>query len=158
MILYGLCYSWLTHAALRQLDAFQARILRRTLRVKASMISHVTNDQIFKDANTTPLSSLLRSQQFRYFGHVLRSKESRDPIYAVCFDNMGNVRRLSSRRRIGHPSQKWTTELCARTCEHFQLPVSFNAHTITPLAGNRRQWQQLVRTHTRYTALYTVSR
>ena len=146
--MYGLHYSWLTQSRLKQLDAWQARILRRTLCIKASMISHTTNDTIYKLAKTTPLSQQLQSMQNKYFGHVLRAAERQDPIYLVCFSKDGTTRKLSSRRKIGHPSQKWTTQLITRTNKFFMRPHGSLTRELTTLAESSG-WSKFVSSPTR---------
>ena len=47
MVLYGLEYSAITHHMERKLDAWQARHLRRVLDIKTSMISHITNEDVY---------------------------------------------------------------------------------------------------------------
>ena len=141
--MYGLHYSWLTQSRLKQLDAWQARILRRTLNIKASMISHTTNATVIKLAKTTPLSEQLQVQQNRYFGHVLRAAERNDPIHTVCFSKDGAARRLSSRRKIGHPTQKWTNQLIGHVNTFYKRPHGSQLRELTTLAS-AKEWSAFV--------------
>ena len=137
LVMYGLHYSWLTKLRLQQLDTFQAKILRRTLGIKASMISRMRNDTVLKLAKTTPLSHQIQVQQNRYFGHVLRAAERDDPVHTVCFSKDGTTRRLSSRRREGHPTQKWTSQLVDRTNKFFMRPHGSQMRDLVTLASSK---------------------
>ena len=150
LVMYGLHYSWLTQSRLKQLDAWQARILRRALNIKASMISHMRNETVLKLAKTTPLSEQLQIEQNKYFGHVLRAGERDDPIHTVCFSKDGTTRKLSSRRKIGHPTQKWTNQLVARTNRFFMRPHGSHLRELTTLATTKG-WSKFVLSPTRDT-------
>ena len=140
LVLYGLQYSWLTLSDKRKLDAWQARILRRTLGIKASMISHITNADVLKQASTTPITTQFEHAQIKYFGHILRAAEREDISYTVCFSKTGSARLLSSRRRHGHPCDKWTNRILETTYDRFNLSRPFNAKMLTTLA-NSKKWQ-----------------
>ena len=106
-------------------------MLRRTLRIKASMISHVSDERIPQLFSTTPLSEQLQCRQLHSFGHVSRSGKRRSPIYSVCFDHAGRLRILYRRRKIGHPRQKWAKQLITHVLhvfKHFGIPCKYNAH------------------------------
>ena len=57
MVRYALHYSWLKKSMCSRLDSWQARTLRRVLRIKASMISRVSNSEVLRRACTRPLSA-----------------------------------------------------------------------------------------------------
>ena len=67
MVMYALHHSWLIKSHMRAIDTWQAKTLRRVLRIKASMISHTTNAYIISLARTQPISSLIRAQRFKYY-------------------------------------------------------------------------------------------
>ena len=113
--LYAMHYSWLTQSNLKQLDSWQARTFRRTMGIKASMISRITNEYVLEQAKTTPLSTQLSAAQVRYLGHVLRAAERKDLIYQVCFSHAGGPRRLRSKRRQAHPFTKWTPKMLEKS-------------------------------------------
>jgi hypothetical protein len=140
MVLYGLHYSWLTKANLRQIDAWQARTIRRTLSIKASMISRYTNAYVLEQATTTPLSTQLIAAQVRYFGHVLRAAERQDLIYKVCFSNAGVPRLLSSKHKQAHPYDKWTPQMLRKVGEHFHQPRPYTALKMIKLAGTKEYY------------------
>ena len=52
-VLYGLSSSWLTTAQVKRLNGFQARCLRRVLRIPASFVSRISNKSVLEQAKTT---------------------------------------------------------------------------------------------------------
>ncbi|CAE8620722.1 unnamed protein product, partial [Polarella glacialis] len=106
MVLYGLTHVWLTDSLRNRLDAWHCRCLRRIVRVKVSMISHVTNEVIYKKTDCQPISKELESLQLKYFGHVVRAGIA-DTIHNVTYNQSHNTRTLNAPKRAGRPCHKW---------------------------------------------------
>ena len=90
-----------------KLDAWQVRTLRRLLRIKASMISHIPNHEVLRRANCTPLSVLVRRERIKYLGHVLR-QDYESTIHNICFDTSCKIRTPQAKRRRRRPLDNWT--------------------------------------------------
>ena len=127
MILYALHYSWLTKSMSSKLDQWQARTLRRVLRIKASMISRISNEEVRKRAKCTPLSTVVRQNRFKYFGHVLRCTPQ-DTIANVCFDSTWKIRQRAGRRQKRRPLDCWP----AKVCEEVLITASRTASLVRP--------------------------
>ena len=112
MVTYGLHHSWLTVSMRNKLDSWQARTLRRVLRIKASMISRVSNKEVLRRARCTPLSHLVKSRRLEYLGHVLR-RTPHETIASVCFDSSWKVRTPPTARRRGRPLDNWARKSVA---------------------------------------------
>ena len=106
MLMYALHHSWLIKSQMRALDSWQAKTLRRVLRIKASMISHTTNAYILSLARTQPISSLIRAQRFKYYGHILRTSQD-NAIRNICLTPACTQRRLTIKRKKGRPLDNW---------------------------------------------------
>ena len=107
MIMYALHHSWLTKESCDKLDSWQARTLRRLLRIKASMISRISNEEVLSRAKCTPFSTMVRQNRLKYMGHVLR-QDYTSTIYNVCFDSSKKVRTPNAKRRRKRPLDNWT--------------------------------------------------
>ena len=155
MVSYALHHSWLTKGMCRKLDSWQARTLRRALRVKASMISKVSNAEILKRAKCTPLSAQVRGERYKYFGHVLR-RCYEDTIANVCFDSSFKLRPPVGKRRRRRPLDNWTRKVTTEVLA--TAPVAFPPSVRPPagldpttsgilyacnIANNRQMWQRL---------------
>ena len=106
MVLYGLTHVWLTDSLKNRLDAWHCRALRRIVRVKVSMISHVTNEVIYKKTNCLPISKDLEALQLKYYGHVVRAGIN-ETIHNVTYSLSHTTRNLNAKKRPGRPSHKW---------------------------------------------------
>ena len=83
-LLYCLHTSFLSKQELRRLDAFQARCLRKILRIPHSYISRVSNERVLERAGSKPLSNALLRRQLLFLGHVAR-KPGDDPVRQTVF-------------------------------------------------------------------------
>ena len=155
MVLYALHHSWLTKGMSARLDAWQARTLRRVLRIKASMISRVSNAGVLRRAKCTPLSAQVRGERYKYFGHVLR-RHYPETIVSVCLDSSYKLRPPAGKRRRRRPLDNWTRKVATEVLA--AAPVAFPpsvrpAVGLNPtgsgilyarnIANNRQMWQRL---------------
>ena len=157
MVLYGLEYSAITHHMERKLDAWQARHLRRVLDIKASMISHATNEEVLKKAMQAPLAAHVYSNQLKYFGHVLRAHHT-NTEHSVCFTSAGNFAEIRGNRRVGRPKHHWAPSLMESISKR-KLNPNTDLHAVpsstsllrpyVTLAHNRCAWRGIVAAPTR---------
>ena len=157
MVMYALHHSWLTKSMSAKIDSWQVRMLRRVLRIKASMISRVSNAEVLKKAHCTPMSNLIRGERFKYFGHVLR-REFPATIQSVCVDASCKLRPPAGKRRQKRPLDNWTRKVTAEVLvkARHSLPLvvrpSDNLRPATTgllyarrIAENKHVWEQLHR-------------
>ena len=155
IVTYALHYSWMTKAMCTKIDSWQARTLRRVLRVKASMISHISNAEVLSRAHCTPLSHHVRSSRFKYFGHVLRRDYSAT-IFNVCFDSSCKVRQPAGKRKQKRPLDAWTRKTMSEVLDHSRRtlestvrprvgldPLSSGVLYARKLANNKQVWGRL---------------
>ena len=131
-------------------------MLRRVLRIKASMISRVTNEEVLRRAKCTPLSELVRKERFKYLGHVLRQDYS-STIHNICFDSSCKVRAPAVKRRRRRPLDNWTRKTIqealtvAKSLPIASLRPPVNAEPCTSgalyarsIAYNRSLWRRRI--------------
>ena len=147
MVLYGLTHVWLTDGLRNRLDAWHCRCLRRIVRVKVSMISHVTNEVIYKKTDCQPISKELESLQLKYYGHVVRAGIA-DTIHNVTYNQSHNTRTLNAPKRAGRPCHKWAPgmELTVSRWASAQLPplpipISQRQRVIFAKCEDRAGWR-----------------
>ena len=160
MVLYALHYSWLTKSMCARLDSWQARTLRRVLRVKASMISRVSNAEVLRRAGTRPLAAQVADERIKFLGHILR-RPPQETVYNVCFDPSCKVRLPVGKRRQKRPLDNWTrksvVEVLSRASRSLPPSVRPNA-CLKPLTSgslyarnislNKQMWCQLAQRRT----------
>ena len=110
VLVYGLKTSWLNTAARRRIDGFQARCLRRILRVPAAYYSRIPNTSVRDRARTRPLSNMLLERQLLMFGEIARMDGGplRDTVFAP---GKVELAELAGRRRRGRPRHTWAKQL-----------------------------------------------
>ena len=135
--MYALHYSWLTKSMCSRLDSWQARTLRGVLRIKASMISRVSNSEVLRRARTRPLSAQVADERVKFLGHILR-RPPQDTVYNVCFDSSCKVRLPVGKRRQKRPLDSWTRksviEVLSRASRSLPVSVRPNA-SLQPLTS-----------------------
>ena len=70
------------------------------------MISQISNLEVLKGAKCTPFSELVRSESFKYLGHVLRQDYS--STNHICVDSSCKIRTPQAKRRRRRPLDNWT--------------------------------------------------
>jgi hypothetical protein len=152
MVLYGMHHSWLTKGIQHRLITWHSRALRRILRIKASMISHVTDERIYELADVVPITRHLETLQLRYYGHVVRAGPE-DAVHNTCFSAANNTRRLEAKRRVGRPMHKWVPHVENLVSHHFDLPLPptepARECAIHSHASQRDAWSHSTRAPTR---------
>ena len=105
--MYGLQSACLNKSERRRLDGFQARCLRRVLRIPPSFYSRVSNRTVLESCGQKALSARLLQQQMIYMGALAR-RGPEDPVRASLFEPGSiNLRQPSGPRRVGRPRLNW---------------------------------------------------
>ena len=89
------------------LDSWHCRLLRRTMKVKTTVIDRSKpNRWVYQHASAEKLSETIARRQIKYFAHIAR--HSSDITHTVCYGPPHIPRRLNSTRRRGRPRHHWT--------------------------------------------------
>ena len=110
-VMYGTASAWLTTKDFRRLDGFQARCLRKILRIPTSFVSRVSNRTVLQRAGTIAISKTVRSKQLRLLNQVLSNPKKtmlRDCTFVRGTRITHNSKYI---RRVGRPRQNWADDL-----------------------------------------------
>jgi len=106
-LLYCLDTTWLTASALRKLDGFQARCLRKILGIQHAYWSHVSNASVLQQAQEWPLSVVLKHRQLKLFGRIARMSNT-SPLRQVTFESSSVEAKVwPGTKRRGRPRDAW---------------------------------------------------
>ena len=138
-LLYGLACCCFTVAEERQLNGFQARCIRQILRIKPSFYSRVSNKSVLLKAEHLPATELLRQQQLKLLGKVLRAPLL-SPLHKAAMIP-GTDQPITSFyvRRRGRPRKEWVSTVMKTA--HQRNP---DCHDMFALAQDEKLWQQCV--------------
>ena len=129
ILMYGLDSLTLTPKDLKRIDGFWFRFLRRVVGIKAAFYSRITNDEVYRRANSPekPSTTLLYSQ-YQTTVQVFKEPPSA-PMHSVVFASTFKDRILHQGRRRGMQFPYWIEVQTKRL-----FPECWN-HTATPLTG-----------------------
>ena len=108
-LLYGLQAAWLGKVALRKLDGFNARCLRK-MGIAPSYYSRISNKTVLDRLGARSLSNLLLEQQLSYLGTLAR-RPAGCQACGMVFDQTHHLQTGKSQRRVGCPRLEWAGEL-----------------------------------------------
>ena len=114
------------------IDNFQRRLLRRIMNIRYPQI--ITNEELYRQTQQTPWSTVIRTRRLRWFGHLMRLPDETPARQAL--DVFQNVK---VKRPQGAPRKTWLSnvqddlKLLNKTMEEAQS-----------LARNRIEWRKLV--------------
>ena len=110
VLLYG-CETWTLNTDLkRRIDVFGTRCLRRIMGYR--WYDFVSNQRLFHETDSRPITSIVRQRQLRLYGHVARYPEA-DPACRVV-----SVRDNPTwRRPRGRPQNSWLRQVDASCWE-----------------------------------------
>jgi hypothetical protein len=120
-----------TADVVRKLDVFHPRCLRRVMKI--SHQDRITNEEVYRRANTWPLSETVMQCRLRFTGHTLRLSDHRLPKTALSW------RPAQGKRKQGHPKTTWRRTL---TSDLQQVGVTWEEAEET--AADRDHWKSLV--------------
>ncbi len=99
--------AYLNKRELARLDAFQAKSLRRILRIPHSYISRVSNKSVLEKASADQLSRTLLQRQLRLLAHVARKPDD-DPVRQCVFEpSSAKLKPFGGKRCRGRPRLTW---------------------------------------------------
>ena len=113
-LIYGLETVHLTQAMLNKIDAFQLRVLYRSiLNLEPTFVNRRnTNDFVLRTASEKAghevklFSELLLDKRVKLSGHLLRTTDS-DPMRQVVYSPQSANAYPIGKRRVGAPRQQW---------------------------------------------------
>ena len=130
VLLYG-SESWkVTKTICHKLDVFQRRCLRRILRIFWPNV--ISNTELHRRTDTTPLSMEIKRRRWRWIGHVSRMEESAIPRVALRWTPIG-------RRPRGRPKETWR-----RSVEKEMRTENWSWGQVQTWAKDRIHWRTLV--------------
>ena len=143
-LLYGLESCMLLKADRDRIDGFQARCLRRILKILPAWLSRVSNAEVRERADVPPLTSILLERQLKLYGKLARDSANslpRQMVFEAGQTHSCLPRDWKSRRSRGRPRIQWTTYLHAEA-----LAVAGNdPGTLQALLHNPSDWHAAVR-------------
>ena len=142
-LLYGLSSAWLNAAELRRLDGFQARCLRKILRVPSAFFSRVSNKDVLQRSQQYPYSSQLLRQQLILFGKVARAEDT-DVLRCITFCPSSLHPLLDKYvRKVGRPKHEWPKMLLKEA-----VVMAGSLHYVETLIRDPIRWKARVFQHT----------
>jgi len=130
VLLYG-AESWkVTKNITSKLDVFQTRCLRRILRI--FWPNTISNEELHKMTNTSPISQEIRKRRWRWTGHVLRMPQNANARVALRWTPPG-------KRKRGRPKETWR-----RSMEREMREEGWTWGQVQHLSKDRQHWKALV--------------
>ena len=136
-LLYGIAACVLNISQQRQLNGFQARCLRRVLRIPPAFVSRISNSEVLKRASCQPLTEILMEAQVQLLGRALRV----GPMHSATFVK-GTEQPLTCHfiRRRGRPRKEWPPAALDEARRRNNTPQS-----LLQLAQNPKTWKSAMR-------------
>ena len=110
-LLYCLHTGQLSTQALRRVDAFQARCLRRILGIQHSYISHVPNSEVLRRAGSHKLSQTLLYRQLMLLRKVADQPSGHFMRNCVFEEGSNSLKELRGPRKRGRPRKCWNDDV-----------------------------------------------
>ena len=106
-LMYGIETVWLRKHERARLDAYHARCLRRIYGIASSYYSRVSNQEVLRIADSTPMSNTLLHRQLIYFGRVARMSPENPARQLLLQRDSVQLRAAEVGRRRRRPRQEW---------------------------------------------------
>ena len=130
VLLYG-SESWkVTTAVTSKLDTFQTRCLRRILKIYWP--NTISNEELYRRTNTTPLSLEIKKRRWSWIGHILRMHPDAIPRVALRWTPTG-------KRKRGRPRETWR-----RSTDKEMKEKQWTWGQIQLWSQDRQAWRALV--------------
>jgi hypothetical protein len=138
VLLYN-CSTWsLSEALAENLDCFQRKMLRRVLNGK--WFDKITNEQLYKRSETTPVSLQVVHARWRLFGHTLRLGEDTPARMAMAYyfnkDHPGRKGNRTTIASVLSNEYKAATGLSIKNVKEYSSMVEY--------AQDRDTWRDIV--------------
>ena len=110
-LLYGLNSAWLNKTAVKRLNGFYCRCLRKILHIPHSFFSRVSNETVLKEAGKQPLDKRLLQQQLLSYGRVARAMG--DDVLRQRTFLPGSLTPPTQKyvKKIGRPRNEWPNQI-----------------------------------------------
>lgn len=159
-LLYGLYHSCLTDSALKQLDAWYAKSLRRVATIPPAFINHYSNLKVYAKTKNKPIIEVWHHRSLKYVRHILR--HPKDTISTICYCQEHTERHLYSNlhNRIGKPKAHWLPQVTKLAIAALEVPENlqklpqqlqiqhYKTKQLRQIATDRQLWRKvLVPTH-----------
>ena len=110
-LLYCLHTGPLSTQALRRVDAFQARFLRRILGIQHSYISHAPNSEVLRRAGNHKFSQTLLYRQLMLLRKVADQPSGHFMRNCVFEERSNSLKELKGPRKHGRPRKCWNDDV-----------------------------------------------
>ena len=118
---YGLFSAAMTATEQRRLDGFQARCLRRILKIAHAFYSRISNKTVLRLAGEVPLSEKIVEHQQQYLAK-LAARDDTDPARRCVFQaGNSNMKEQTEKLRKGRPRMSWIAGLTKRMQETSEI-------------------------------------
>ena len=132
-LLYG-AETWSTTRKQEQrLDAFDSRCLRMILKIK--WWHRKRNSDIRETTQQLYVSTIMKKQRLRWYGHMLRMKDGRLPRLLYHWDPTT----IGGKRKQGRQRQRWQ-DTCSRDLASIGLTLQETENTVS----NREEWRMTI--------------
>ena len=137
--IWGLHLLALSPRALAHLEYIHVRCMRRILRIPASFISNVSNEEVLRRAKARPLRVDINLKQCSKLGHILR-RDDDHPDFHIQFQNrdLDERRPDGCGRRVGRARTTWFQSILPLFTRHGHF-----AHELSDLAQDRDEWYKV---------------
>ena len=130
VLLYG-AESWkVSQSICHKIDVFQTRCLRRILKIFWPRT--ISNKELYRRTNTTPLSVEIKKRRWRWIGHINRMALNAIPRVAMRWTPAG-------KRKRGRPKLTWR-----RSVEKEMKEVGWSWNQVQHWASDRQYFSSLV--------------
>ena len=138
-LLYGLSCACLAVPDRRRLDGFQARCLRRILKIPPPYYSRVSNNTVLQRAGHTRASTLLLRRQLTLLRKILRAPSASPLKFASLIGSTLVPATSRYVRRVGHPRREWIPTVLAEG-----LRVARSSQRLEQVVQTPGQWKSLI--------------
>ena len=156
-VLFGLESAELTAGALKALDVFHLKCLRKVLNMKTTYVDRAnTNEEVFRNAHAQmkegevikPLSKIYLERKQLFYCKVATAHEE-DPIKTITFQQNTLTPRIHVPRRVGRPKTKWASSegrrLWNRMQEAQEVQVAYNEKSMEQGQQLRQYAEELIK-------------
>ena len=135
---YGFASAWLSKADLRRLDGFQARCLRKMLKVPPAFISRISNERVRQIVDEQPFSKLVRATQLKLLGQVFMDPNKKQ-LRQVAFQADGLTPATEAFvRKVGRPKHNWVDQLT-----NIMRQAAGSLHNWQKITTSMRDWNMV---------------
>ena len=135
---YGIASAWLSKADLRRLDGFQARCLRKMLKVPPAFIPRISNERVCRMVDVQSFSKLVRATQLKLLGQVFMDPNKKQ-LRQVAFQADGLTPATEAFvRKVGRPKHNWVDQLT-----NIMRQAAGSLHNWLKITTSMRDWNMV---------------